>query len=83
MAPNAAEEFFGFCLQVFCQAGPPQWVQSIWPQYKVAKSGNPRVKCPTQGYNNAWPVRESNQRSATFRSLIQRTTTKLTPSQVL
>ena len=67
-----AKHFFWFCLQVFRQARPPQWVDCL-AQMEIS------VKCLSQGHNEALPVRELNQRSVTFRSLTRRFTTELSP----
>ena len=65
--------FLGFCLQVFCLAEPQQRIDCL-AQWEIS------VKCLCQGRNDALPVRESNQGSATFRSLAWWFTTELSPT---
>ena len=45
-----AEHFFGFCLQHFRQAGPPQRVDCAWPQSEI------NIKYLSLGHNVVLPV---------------------------
>ena len=68
------EHFLGFCLglQVFCQTGPPQWVDCLAPM-------GCKHKVFSHEHNDVLSVPESNQGLATFRSLAPRSTTELSP----
>ena len=61
---NTEHLFWGFCFQVFCQAGPPQQVLTAWSKWEIS------VKNFSQGHNDALlPVRESNHSQQPFPTL--------------
>ena len=61
---NTEQIFFGFCLLVFCQAGPPQQVLTAWSKWEIS------VTNLSQGHNDALLlVRELNHSQQPFPTL--------------